>query len=272
MVSSLSNLKSDIRPIRNRRTVSPAEASRLIQSGATIAVDWLGDALAAAMENDFRTGNGPDDLTVVYATATDSGRNHGLNILAREGLVRRIVGGNWHPVPRLHALASTNRVEAYSLPVGVIRRLFRDIADGLPGHLSRSGLGTSVDPRNGGGRLNQRTVDQLVRLVRPAGDEALLFRGFPIDIATVGVSFMAGSAAIVMSHDAHTIARAARKCGGVVIAQTNRVGTLDAVPPGHVEAPDTLVDVIVNADGRDRTWETLSPIMPAPTPHRRLTF
>jgi propionate CoA-transferase len=271
MLSTFSNLHPDPRPFRNRKTVSPADAARLVRSGATVAVDWLGDALGAALERDFRNGAGPENLTIIYATADDSGRNHGLNMLAHEGLVGRIVGGTWHPVPRLHALAATNRVEAYSIPVGVIRRLFRDIADGLPGHLSRSGLGTSVDPRNGGGRLNKRTVDQLVRLVKPAGDEALLFRGFPIDVATVGIAFMAGSAAIAMSHDAHTIARAARKCGGVVIAQTNRIGTLNHLPAGHVEVPDTLVDVIVTADPRDRSWETLSPVLPIPTTHRRLT-
>jgi propionate CoA-transferase len=156
-------------------------------------------------------------------------------------------------------LAKANRIEAYSLPVGVIKRLFRDIAEGLPGHLSRSGLGTFTDPRNGGGRLNLRTREQLVRLVHPAGEEALLFRGFPINTALIGVAFMEGSGAIAMTRDSMTIARAARKSGGTVIAQVDRIGTLDRLPPGQVEVPETLVDALVEADDAGRAWETFSP-------------
>jgi propionate CoA-transferase len=250
---------TDIRPVRHWKTASAAEAAGLIRSGTTVGVGWLSDRLAAAMADAYLARREPDDLTIVYAATRGDGRNHGLNLLAHDGLVRRVVGGQWHPVPGLQKMASGNRIEAYSLPVGVINRLFRDIAEGLPGHLSRSGLGTFTDPRNGGGRLNRRTREQLVRLVRPAGDEALLFRGFPINAALIGVAFMEGTAAIAMTRDSMTIARATRKSGGIVIAQTDRVGTLEKLPPGQVEVPDSLVDVLVTDDPRGRTWETFSP-------------
>jgi propionate CoA-transferase len=249
----------DLRPIRHWKTASASEAAGLVRSGTTVGVGWLGDALAAALADTFAERMEPADLTIVYSATHGDGRNHGLNLLAREGLVRRVVGGQWHPVPALQALAAANRIEAYSLPAGVITRLFRDIAEGLPGHLSRSGLGTSADPRHGGGRLNRRTWEQLVRLVHPAGDEALLFQGFPIDAAMIGVAFMEGTAAIAMTRDSMTIARAARKSGGIVIAQMDRIGTLEKLPPGQVVVPDTLVDVLVEGDPRDRTWETFSP-------------
>jgi propionate CoA-transferase len=250
---------TDLRPVRHWKTASAAEAAGLIRSGTTVGVGWLSDRLGAAMADAYLARREPDDLTIVYAATRGDGRNHGLNLLAHDGLVRRVVGGQWHPVPGLQKMASANRIEAYSLPVGVINRLFRDIAEGAPGHLSRSGLGTFTDPRNGGGRLNRRTQEQLVRLVRPAGDEALLFRGFPINAALIGVAFMEGTAAIAMTWDAMTIARATRKSGGIVIAQPDRVGTLEKLPPGQVEVPDSLVDVLVTDDPRGRTWETFSP-------------
>src|SRR5690348_10637472 len=208
-----------VRPLRHWKTIPAAQAAALIGSGSTVAVSWLGDSLAGALQTAFRQRHSPRDLTVMYGTAHGHGRTHGLNMLAEEGLVRRVIGGQWHPVPGLHALAVANRIEAYSLPVGVINRLFRDIAAGITGHLSRSGIGTFTDPRHGGGRLNAATQEDLVRLVHAAGQEALLFRTFPINVAIVGVGFLEGSAEMAMTRDAVTMVRAARKSGGLVIAQ-----------------------------------------------------
>jgi propionate CoA-transferase len=250
----------DLRPVRHWKNVSATEAAGMLRPGTTVAVGWLSDALATAVADAFLTHAYPNDLTIVYSATQGEGRTHGLNLLAHEGLVRRVVGGQWYPVPALQALAVSNRIEAYSLPVGIINRLFRDIAEGLPGHLSRSGLGTSTDPRNGGGRLNRRTREQLVRLVHPTGDEALLYHGFPIDAALIGVAFMEGSAALAMTPASMMIAKAVRKSGGVVIAQINRIGTLDRLPQGQMVVPDTLVDALVTVDPRDRAWETFSPV------------
>jgi propionate CoA-transferase len=259
MLASPSRPGPDLTPLRSWKAASAHEAAGLIHPGTTIAVGWLGDHLGMALAEAFAARGRPNNLTIIYSVTRGNGRNHGLNLLAQDGLVRRFVGGQWHPVPALQALAVANRIEGYSLPAGVIRRLFRDIAEGLPGHLSRSGLGTSADPRNGGGRLNRRTLEQLVHLVHPAGDEALLYDGFQIDVALIGVAFMEGTAAIAMTRDSLTIARATRKGGGLVIAQGDRIGTLDKLPPGQVVVPDTLVDVLVEADPRERTWETFSP-------------
>lgn len=263
MLSLPNRAGPEVRPLHNWNLASPAKAAELVRSGTTVAVGWLGDALASALEAAFLASGEPRNLTIIYATTQGDGRTHGLNHLAHNGMVRRVVGGQWHPVPGLQALAHADRIEAYSLPVGVIKQLFRDIAAGLQGHLSRSGLGTFTDPRHGGGRLNSRTREELVHVVHPAGREALLFRSFPIDVALVSIAFMEGTAAIAMTRDNVAIARAAQASGGVVIAQVDRIGTLNKLAPGQVVVPETLVDMLVAADPRDRGWETFSSA-PAP--------
>jgi propionate CoA-transferase len=216
-----------VRPTRFWKIVSPAEGASAIPDGATVAVGWLGDPLGMAMEAGFLQRQVPRDLTIVYATASGHGRTHGLNRLAHPGLVRRVIGGQWNPVPALQALARTERIEAYSLPVGMIGRLLRAAAAGADGRIGRGGL---------------------VHLVRTAGEPELMAHTFPIDVALIPVGFLEGSAAIAMPRDAMTMARAARANGGLVIGQTRRIGTLDRLPLGQVVAPDSLLDLLIGAD------------------------
>jgi propionate CoA-transferase len=84
-------------------------------------------------------------------------------------------GAHWGLVPALGALARDGQIEAYCLPQGVISHLYRETAAGRPGLITRVGLGTVVDPRLEGGRMNAASTEEVVRVMDLEGEEFLFY-------------------------------------------------------------------------------------------------
>src|SRR5258708_4931386 len=214
------------------KIVSAAQAAAIIRDGDTIACSgFVGtgtpDELIIALEKRFLESAGPRDLTLVFAAAPGDGKDRGLNRLAHEGLVRRVVGGHWSLVPKLGKLAVEDRIEAYNLPLGVVSHLFREIAGHRGGLVSKVGLRTFVDPRQDGGRINKRTTDDLVRLMEIDGEEWLFYKTFPITIAFIRGTTADLGGNITMEHEALTLGSLATRTPpkdsrGFVIAQVER--------------------------------------------------
>lgn len=232
------------------------EAISLIKDGDRIGLGgFIGmghpQELSYAIEDAFLKEGHPKDLTVMFSAGVGDGTpNLGLNHLGHEGLLKRIIGGHWGLIPTFQKLVFENKVEGYNLPLGSISLLFREIAGHRPGVISKVGLKTFVDPRLEGGKMNERTTEDLVELINLNGEEWLHYKSFPLDIALVRGTYADTEGNCTMEKEAATldslsITQAVKNSGGKVILQVEGIVEKGSLDPRKVKIPGIYVDAIV---------------------------
>ncbi len=254
--------------LKKGKIVTAEEAVDLIRDGDTVATEgFIGagfaEEIAIQLEERFLKTGSPKDLTLVYPAGQGDGGTKGLNHLAHEGLVRRVICGHTGLTPRLGELIHANKILAYNIPIGVLVQLFRDIAAGKPGNVTHVGLGTFIDPRIDGGKLNELTKSQgedLVRMLDLDGREYLFYKAFPIHVAILRGTTADPDGNITMEKEALTLeslsmAMAAQNSKGFVIVQVERTAERGTLNPRQVKIPGILVDCVVVAKPENH-WQT----------------
>ncbi len=240
------------------KVISKEEAVKLIKDGSFIGMSgFVGndhpESLTSACEESFLATGHPCDLTIQFSAGIGDGKERGSNHFGNAGMVKRIIGGHYGLAPKLGKLISDNLVEAYNLPQGTVAHMYRAAAGKKPGVLTKVGLGTFVDPRIEGGKLNAKTTEDIVKVMEIDGEEFLFYKAFPLDVALIRASTADENGNLTMEREASyceaiSIAGAAKAKGGIVIAEVERIAAKGTLDPRMVKVPGLLVDYVVVGD------------------------
>jgi propionate CoA-transferase len=255
------------------KIISLEKIGELIADEAVVTVSsssGLGcpDAALRAIGNYFMEKGRPRGLTTLHPIAAgDMYGIPGIDHLAHQGLLKRIIAGSLPsgpsnmPSPKIWQLIIDNQVEAYNVPSGILYHLHRESAAGRPGVLTKVGMDTFVDPRRNGARMNNCTVEEIVRVVNFEGEEWLFFPSIRPDVAIIRATTADEHGNLTMEHEGAYLgaldqALAARNNRGIVIAQVKRLTAFGSLRPQQIRVPGVLVDYVVIDPEQQQTTQT----------------
>lgn len=269
--------------------ITAKEAAGLIPDGATVGLAGMGlsgwpEEVACAIRDQFAETGHPCNLNLKQGSAMgDWGygnnfigwnrsprpdgpdKDHGNRGATRfgeagPGLVTKWTSAHVGSAFTLCELARQEKLESYCLPQGVIINLWREIGAGRPGLITKTGLGTFVDPRIEGGRMNQSAKDELVKVIEFNGEEYLFYPGFKCDVALLRGTIADENGNISFAHESvinegFAVANAVKHCGGIVIVQVEYLAKKETLNPKDIKIPGNLVDYVVQARDPMSCWQ-----------------
>jgi propionate CoA-transferase len=247
------------------KVIKVEDVVALIKDGATVGASALTlagwpEEVAIAIENRFLETSHPAGLTLVHAAGIGDWGGKGTQHFGHPGMVKRWIGAHTGAAADLAKMVIDGVCEGYCLPQGVICQLWREIAAKRPGVLTKIGLGTFVDPRLEGGKMNKATTEEMVQVVQLQGEEWLLYPTFPVDVAIIRGTTADEFGNLTVDDEGALLeclplAQATKNSGGIVIAQVEYVAQTGSLHPKKVRVPGVLVDYIVVATPEDH-WQS----------------
>lgn len=228
------------------------------------------DCIMKAVADSFEATGTPNNLTIMYGAGQGNKKGGQQERWAKKGLIKRWIAGHYGFSPKVIEMILNNDVEAYNLPQGVIIEMYRAMGQGRKGYITNVGLRTFVDPRLQGGKLNDITTEDIIKVIEIEGEEQLYYKLPKADISLIRVTTADtnGNCTIedeILPLDILSAAMAAKGCGGKVIVQAKHIVQADTIPSRQVAVPGIFVDAIVVADNQEETHRQCADYFVNPT-------
>lgn len=246
--------------------ISAKEAAKLIPDHSTVGVAGMGlsgwaEEVAVAIADNFKETGHPCDLTMKQGSAMGDWKERGMTRLGYEGLVTKWSAAHIGSAFAMNDLVRANKMACHCLPQGVIVNLWREIAAHRPGLITKVGLGTFVDPRVEGGKMNEVTTEDLVKVIELEGEEYLFYKSFKLDVALLRGTIADENGNISFAkegpiNEGYAVAEAAKNSGGIVIVQVEYTAQKGTLKPKDVKIPGAMVDYVVVATDKNACWQT----------------
>lgn len=238
-----------------KKVIDMKDAIELINDGDEIIFNGFGsmgfpEEICIALEKKFKKTGHPKELKYIGGSGQGVwNETDMIEHISWEGMVSQMITSHFVPNRKILQQVVDNKIEGYNLPLGVISHLMRATASRKPGILTKVGLGTFMDPRYGGGKMNEKSKKELVKVIDIDGEEYLFYKSF-----TANCAILKGTSADINGNitlekecvytDIYESAMAAKANGGKVIVQVERL-LGKAAKRTDIMLPNILVDAIV---------------------------
>ncbi|ABZ77294.1 coenzyme A transferase [Shewanella halifaxensis HAW-EB4] len=221
------------------------------------------EAIEKAIGERFLSCGHPKALELYFTAGQGDGATKAANHMAYPGMVKMAMGGHWGLIPRLQKLANENQIQAYNFPQGVIAQLLRDSAAGKPGTLSHVGIGTFIDPRIDGGKINSVTKEDRVSVINIDNNDYLFYKRMDANVALLRGTTADENGNITMEDECLFLenlaaAQLVTNMGGTVIVQVKRIVKVGTLDPQQVRIPGIFVNAVVVVSEEEHHMQTFA--------------
>lgn len=238
-----------------KKIVTIQQVVDMIQDGDEILFNAFGsmgfpEEIVIALGQKFDQVGHPCDLK--YITGAGQGvwnETDMIEHISKEGMVSKVTSSHFVPMRNISRLLNENKIEAYNIPLGIYSHLVRSSASRKPGVLSKVGVKTFIDPRIGGGAMNQVSKKSIAEVMTIDGEEYLFYKALKPTVTLLKGTSVDCNGNVTMEKEAilgdpYECAMCAKAWGGRVIVQVERVLGNQS---NHrlVKIPSALIDAIV---------------------------